>query len=329
MFKKMFTALTVTAVAAGGLMTMPAQAADQATVHRNEDGIVLESRNEGAKATGELLTKGYRAVMHSSGSKAWIAFDAGNVPLNALDSLGYETFKNPDDIAPAVLPSYQILIDPDGDGPKGEAFLVYEPYLQTGAEVKKGEWQTWNPMAGLLWANVAIPGLPTRDVKKTIYDIRQDNQNAVVKKFVMNVGSGNAGGDVSWDTMSWRVQGYDKQVHTWTSQAAPTPTPTATPTATPLSKLTAKTKCRWSKTDKRNTWTVTNNNVRGRNFWFWLRDTQGNFTKATKAYVPKGASVNVTTKSGGRLTVKYYDGTGTEERVYTYSNYGKTGVTCS
>lgn len=96
------------------------------------------------------------------------------------------------------------------------------------------------------------------------------------------------------------------------------------------SKLTAVTKCRISKTDKRNIWLV--KNVKGdrtRTFNYWLKKADGSYVKGNKPVtVNPDESASITTPAGGRLTVRYWDGYGVEKRIYTYSNYGKTKVVC-
>ena len=97
------------------------------------------------------------------------------------------------------------------------------------------------------------------------------------------------------------------------------------------SKLSVVTKCRVSKTDKANRWTVSN--VQGdlsRTFHYWLRYSNGTYAKGNAPVtVLPGSSVVVTTPAGGRITIRYWNGEGVEKRAYAYSNYGKTGVTCS
>lgn len=95
------------------------------------------------------------------------------------------------------------------------------------------------------------------------------------------------------------------------------------------SKLAVSTKCRMSKTDKRNVWSV--KNVQGdrvREFWYWLRYANGTFTPAVHGSVLPGATVFVTTPAGGRITVKSFNGYGEQKRIYAWSNYGKTGIVC-
>ncbi len=95
------------------------------------------------------------------------------------------------------------------------------------------------------------------------------------------------------------------------------------------SVLTAKTDCRLSVKDKRNRWVISNvKGPRSRNFSFWLRFSDGTYSKTGYGSVAAGGTVKVLTPAGGRLTVKWYDGYGTEKRTYAFSNYGSTHTVC-
>jgi hypothetical protein len=95
------------------------------------------------------------------------------------------------------------------------------------------------------------------------------------------------------------------------------------------SVLTAKTDCRLGVKVKTNRWTVSNvKGPRSRNFSFWLRYTDGTYSKTGYGSVAAGGTTRVYTPAGGRLTVKFYDGYGVEKRVYAFSNYGTTHKVC-
>ena len=95
------------------------------------------------------------------------------------------------------------------------------------------------------------------------------------------------------------------------------------------SVLTAKTDCRLSKKVKNNRWVISNvKGPRSRSFSFWLRFTDGTYSKTGYGSVAAGGTTRVITPAGGRLTVRYFDGYGVEKRVYAYSNYGTTHKVC-
>jgi hypothetical protein len=96
------------------------------------------------------------------------------------------------------------------------------------------------------------------------------------------------------------------------------------------SKLTVVTRCRFSKTDKRNVWTIKNaQGDRYRTFNYWLKKGDGSYVKGfTPVTLNPGTSTEVVTPTGGVFTARFYDGYGIEKRVYARSNYGKTHVVC-
>lgn len=87
------------------------------------------------------------------------------------------------------------------------------------------------------------------------------------------------------------------------------------------SKLTAANKCRASKTDKRNVWTVSNvQGDRSRTFSYWIKYNNV-YSPRWSATVAPGQTLQVITPYGGRLTVSYWDGYNVNKRVYAYSNH--------
>lgn len=92
------------------------------------------------------------------------------------------------------------------------------------------------------------------------------------------------------------------------------------------SKLTAANKCRVSKKDKRNVWTVSNvQGDRSRTFSYWVK-YNNLYSAHFSAAVAPGQTVQVITPGGGRLTVSYYDGYTVNKRVYVYS---KASIVCA
>jgi hypothetical protein len=99
------------------------------------------------------------------------------------------------------------------------------------------------------------------------------------------------------------------------------------------SVLVAKAKCRYSKTDKRELWTVSNvAGGRTRDFWSWVWSPNPHpgqradgWLYLGKRTVAAGQTVNLTTGWGGVLSVKYYDGQGNLKALRASSNHN---VTC-
>ena len=92
------------------------------------------------------------------------------------------------------------------------------------------------------------------------------------------------------------------------------------------SKLTAANKCRFSKTDKRNAWSVSNvQGDRSRTFSYWIKYNNV-YSAHWSATVAPGQTVQVITPYGGRLTVSYWDGYNVNKRVYVYS---KASIVCA
>lgn len=92
------------------------------------------------------------------------------------------------------------------------------------------------------------------------------------------------------------------------------------------SKLTAANKCRVSKADKRNAWTVSNvQGDRSRTFSYWIKYNNA-YSAHWLATVAPGQTVQIITPFGGRLTVSYWDGYNVNKRVYVYS---KASILCA
>lgn len=104
-----------------------------------------------------------------------------------------------------------------------------------------------------------------------------------------------------------------------------------------LSVLTAKAKCRVSKADKREIWTVTNvSGGRDRQFWAWVwspnphagqrKDGWFHLPNGHGSYTVKaGKSLDIVSGWGGVLSVKYYDGKGDLKALRASSNHK---ITC-
>ncbi len=92
------------------------------------------------------------------------------------------------------------------------------------------------------------------------------------------------------------------------------------------SKLTVANKCRASKADKRNVWSVTNaQGDRARSFAFWVK-YNGHYSATQHESVNAGQTIQVITPGGGRITIMYYDGYGVQKRAYAYS---KASILCA
>jgi hypothetical protein len=92
------------------------------------------------------------------------------------------------------------------------------------------------------------------------------------------------------------------------------------------SKLTAANKCRMSKSDKRNVWTVSNvQGDRSRTFSYWIKYNNA-YSAHWSATVAPGQTIQVITPYGGRLTVSYWDGYNVNKRLYVYS---KASILCT
>lgn len=92
------------------------------------------------------------------------------------------------------------------------------------------------------------------------------------------------------------------------------------------SHLIGKSKCRVSKADKRNVWTVTNvKGDRSRDFKVWVK-SNGKYSPTQHGTVAAGKSVEVVTPNGGRLSVWSYDGYGKLLKNYSWS---KASVLCA
>jgi hypothetical protein len=91
------------------------------------------------------------------------------------------------------------------------------------------------------------------------------------------------------------------------------------------SHLMGASKCRVSKSDKRNVWTVKNiKGDRSRDFKVWVR-YNGKYSPTQHGTVAAGSSVEITTPNGGRLTVVWYNGYSQQLRQYSWS---KASITC-
>lgn len=99
------------------------------------------------------------------------------------------------------------------------------------------------------------------------------------------------------------------------------------------SVLKVAAKCRYSKADKRELWTVSNvSGGRSRDFWSWIKSPNPHpgqrpdgWLYLGKHTVAAGKTFNLTTGWGGTLSVHWYDGQGVEKSAWGSSN---SKVTC-
>ena len=132
-----------------------------------------------------------------------------------MTAASYETVKyDTAEAAKLVLPSYQFGVDVNGAAEGGFTTLVYEPYLN--GDVKR-TWTSWDAFTGRWWSTKKINGQDTRDVLKRLPEIVVDNPAAVVLYYGVNVGAGNAGADVAFDSVSFGTAIGSCTEHQWTS----------------------------------------------------------------------------------------------------------------
>ena len=139
-----------------------------------------------------------------------VVFGGPDVTLASIDELGYSTYRDGSSVTPAIVPSYNIEIDPDGPSTtSGFSTLVWEP-VYNGGGVLDNTWQTWdtyNGGAGIWWSSQTIPGTPATTTD-TWNDILAANPNATVKFGIgPNLGSGASGFKGNVDALKFGFSG--------------------------------------------------------------------------------------------------------------------------
>jgi hypothetical protein len=120
-------------------------------------------------------------------------------------------------------PSYQLLVDLNGDAAGGFTTFVYEPY-QNGVVIP-GEWQQWDVDAGQFWSSrtvtdgtcVVVAGFGGAPFY-TLAGLQATCPNAVVIGFGVNIGSNNPGYNVYTDGVTFNGTTYDFEVTTDSDQ---------------------------------------------------------------------------------------------------------------
>ena len=140
-----------------------------------------------------------------------VAFAPPDVKLVDITALGYSTYRDSSSTQPAVVPSYNIEIDPDGPSTaSGFSTLVWEP-ANNGGGVTDNTWQTWdayNGGAGIWWSTQAIPGVCATSCYVPWTTITSNNPNATVKFGIgPNLGSGLSGFKGNVDAVKFGVSG--------------------------------------------------------------------------------------------------------------------------
>jgi hypothetical protein len=137
------------------------------------------------------------------------------------------------------------------------------------------------------------------------------------------------GGCEVWTDSSDNNDGQGAAAGNVTGKHCQAPPPVFVP-----SVLKVQAKCRYSKTDKRQLWTVTNvAGGRSRDFWSWVKSPNPHpgqradgWLYLGKHTVGPGQTFNLTTGWGGVLSVHYYNGKGELQSVHAASNHK---VVCS
>ena len=143
-----------------------------------------------------------------------------NIALSSVTELSYQTKQNSASF-PAGLPSYQLVLDTDGDLTNSTGFttMVYEPYNNFGnAAVHNGQWQSWDVAAGTFWSsrNVAAEnangGLTAGAGGAPFYSLaslKAKYPNAVVTAYGINVGTYNPSYNVEADLFNFNGTTYN------------------------------------------------------------------------------------------------------------------------
>lgn len=124
-------------------------------------------------------------------------FDHVNTRLNAINAIGYSTYREPTSIgAPHILPSINIAIDKNGPPyVTGDfATLVFEPTYNTQqGPVVPGVWQTWDGISGNWWSTRELPGIVRFAPYQWSYIVSQIPNATILGGFGVNQGSGSTG----------------------------------------------------------------------------------------------------------------------------------------
>ena len=119
------------------------------------------------------------------------------VPLSALRDASYFTYRSVRSTGLATqAPAINVEIDFNGASePGGFSTLVFEPvYNKTQGAVVENSWQRWTAGGDdIWWSTNPIGAAPNRDTFPTLNAIIAANPNAIMGKFGVNAGGGNAG----------------------------------------------------------------------------------------------------------------------------------------
>lgn len=120
-------------------------------------------------------------------------YDHTGTQLDAIDKMGYSTYRISGSGQQVAAINLQVDIDGDGDR---DTNLVFEPVYNTNQGlVESGKWQTWDAYNGgnaTWWSSDPIPSAPNRDTFVSWNTIVAANPDAVILGgFGINQGSGN------------------------------------------------------------------------------------------------------------------------------------------
>lgn len=166
------------------------------------DDWVIYSRNAGAAAfrdgpaTPPLNDGSLELTTPTGADKVTIFnYDHTGTRLDAIDALGYSTYRSAGSLQQVAALNLQVDIDGDGNPLTGFTTLVFEPVYNTDqGAVESGTWQTWDGYKGgdaIWWSSNAIPGAPNRDTFVSWNTLVAANPNAVILGAGINQGSGN------------------------------------------------------------------------------------------------------------------------------------------
>ena len=112
---------------------------------------------------------------------------------------------------PEAAPSFQLVVDLNGDVEGGSTTLVYEPYWN--GVVTPGAWQTWDVDAGQFWSSKTVAPLVVNGAGGppfyTLTQLQVAYPDAVVTDFGVNVGTYNQNYNVETDGVTFNGTTYD------------------------------------------------------------------------------------------------------------------------
>lgn len=150
--------ILVAALAALTLLAVPASASTTAVVHPGDmQGWSFFPEAPFTTQTGEMVN-GPATPPLGTGSAQLAVADGGGMVLgvahgalrfDAVEGLGYSTYRQTGGDAHAVALQFNVDYDLTDENDEWQGRLVYEPYHDN--TVLTGEWQSWDPLTGSGW----------------------------------------------------------------------------------------------------------------------------------------------------------------------------------